>query len=70
MYPQWVEEICRTPCRCHGVPMTRRNDRTSGWRCSTAHYYAVDRHRVRSRIERKRQRIALLEAQLAEKDTR
>src|SRR4051812_37813850 len=20
MYPQWVEEICRTPCNCHGVP--------------------------------------------------
>jgi hypothetical protein len=20
MYPQWVEEICRTPCECHGVP--------------------------------------------------
>lgn len=20
MYPKWVEEICRTPCECHGVP--------------------------------------------------
>jgi hypothetical protein len=20
MYPKWVEEICRTPCECHGLP--------------------------------------------------
>jgi hypothetical protein len=20
MYPQWVEQICRTPCECHGLP--------------------------------------------------
>jgi hypothetical protein len=69
----------RPLCGCHEEPMTRRNDRLSGWRCSVAHrrarrayysanraaeVYAVDRRRLRARIARKRQQIEELENRL------
>ncbi len=60
----------RPLCPCHGEPMTRRNDRASGWRCSVKHRraqqtpaerYARTKRNLRARIERKRRRIAELE---------
>jgi hypothetical protein len=63
----------RPLCECHGVLMTRRVDRRSGWRCSVAHrkaqqtyYYTWGGIWTEHRRTQKRRaaRIAAMEEQL------